>query len=245
MAMSQYSFYADGACLGNPGPGGWGVVATLGSHEVLEAAGHSPHTTNNQMELEAILQGMTFSLTHLSSNSALKKSKPTLIVLTDSKYAVQGINQWLHNWSRNGWVTQEGRPIANLTEWKRLHALLPDVRTMFTLEMRLVPGHQGILGNERADKLATEYARGSQIPLFSGTKEAFEKKFGGKLEIAEAGIKKLKVPAYYLSYVNGKISRHKTWPECEAEVKGKAGAKYKKVFSESEEADLLKQWGAA
>ena len=132
--------YTDGACRGNPGPGGWGVVmSSQGQNKTLQ--GYAPDTTNNRMELIAVIEGLR----------ALKR--PCKIELnTDSKYVLQGINDWVHNWKRNGWKTAARKPVKNVDLWQQLD----DESQRHEVDWRWVKGHSGIAGNEQADQLANE-----------------------------------------------------------------------------------------
>ena len=132
--------YTDGACRGNPGPGGWGVVmSSRGQNKTLQ--GYAPDTTNNRMELIAVIEGLR----------ALKR--PCKIELnTDSKYVLQGINDWVHNWKRNGWKTAARKPVKNVDLWQQLD----DESQRHEIDWRWVKGHSGIAGNEQADQLANE-----------------------------------------------------------------------------------------
>jgi len=130
--------YTDGACRGNPGPGGWGCLLTAGDHR-RELYGGELNTTNNRMELTAAIQAL----------SALKR--PSKVALyTDSVYLRNGIRQWIHGWKRNGWRTADRKPVRNADLWQTLDRLA----CMHAIDWRWVPGHAGIAGNERADQLA-------------------------------------------------------------------------------------------
>lgn len=131
--------YSDGACKGNPGPGGWGAWLVYKIHET-EIFGGDPNTTNNKMEMQAAIQGL----------AALKKPCKVLL-FTDSKYVVDGIKTWMPNWKKNNWKKSDKKPIKNLELWKQLDDLLE-----YHTEVRVkwVKGHSGDSGNERADKLA-------------------------------------------------------------------------------------------
>ncbi len=130
--------YADGACKGNPGPGGWGVFMRAGAHE-KELWGGEQDTTNNRMELTAVIRAL----------EALKRPVPVKLY-TDSKYVQQGISAWIHNWKRNGWRTADKKPVKNADLWQELDVLA----RQFQVEWTWVKGHAGNPGNERADELA-------------------------------------------------------------------------------------------
>jgi ribonuclease HI len=145
--MSLVEIFTDGACKGNPGPGGWGAVIRSGAHE-KELAGGEPLTTNNRMELMAAIRAL----------EALRK--PCEVVLhTDSNYVKDGITKWIHGWRRNGWRTADRKPVKNAELWQ---ALL-DAAAPHKVEWRWVKGHSGHPENERADRLACAAAE-AQFP---------------------------------------------------------------------------------
>ena len=131
--------YTDGACKGNPGPGGWGVYIQSNEDE-KEFYGGNPETTNNQMEMQAALE----ALKHL-------KDKDEVIELyTDSNYLRQGITEWIHKWKKNNWRTAAKKPVANRDLWIEIS----DLNEKMTVQWNWVKGHAGDPGNERADELA-------------------------------------------------------------------------------------------
>lgn len=132
--------YTDGACKGNPGPGGWGVVLHYGDHEKTLYGGEAL-TTNNRMELTAAIEGL----------SALKRDC-TVDLYTDSVYVKDGITRWLANWKKNGWKTAAKKPVANQDLWERLDLLCAQHR----VQWHWVKGHAGHPGNEQADALANQ-----------------------------------------------------------------------------------------
>ena len=137
--------YTDGACKGNPGPGGWGVYIQSNEDE-KEFYGGNPETTNNQMEMQAALE----ALKHL-------KDKDEVIELyTDSNYLRQGITEWIHKWKKNNWKTAAKKPVANRDLWIEIS----DLNEKMTVEWNWVKGHAGDPGNERADELANIGAEG-------------------------------------------------------------------------------------
>jgi len=130
--------YTDGACSGNPGPGGWGVLLRMGDHE-KELFGGEAHTTNQQMELQAAVEALR----------AL--SKPCQVtIISDSKYVVQGMSEWIHNWKKKGWKTASKKPVSNLERWQALDQLA----AKHDVTWQWIKGHAGHEGNERADELA-------------------------------------------------------------------------------------------
>lgn len=132
--------YTDGACSGNPGPGGWGAILIYGEHR-KELKGGEEATTNNRMELMAAISAL----------EVLKR--PSKVELhTDSNYLKQGITAWIHSWKRNGWRTADKKPVKNAELWERLDA----ARSRHKIEWRWVKGHAGHTENERADELARE-----------------------------------------------------------------------------------------
>ena len=136
---SVVDIYTDGACSGNPGPGGWGVLLDYNGSE-KELSGFEPETTNNRMELMAAIQALE-GLT-----------RPCIIRLhTDSTYVKDGITSWIHNWKRNGWRTAARKPVKNVDLWQRLDEAL----IQHEVSWHWVKGHDGHPGNERADVLAT------------------------------------------------------------------------------------------
>jgi ribonuclease HI len=142
--------YTDGACSGNPGPGGWGAVLTYGRHERELYGGEATPTTNNRMELTAPIRALE-SLTRPSQ----------VRVYTDSTYVRNGITQWLPRWKSNGWRTAAREPVKNADLWQRLDAAVRE----HEVEWLWVKGHAGLPGNERADRLAV---RGAQEARKSG-----------------------------------------------------------------------------
>ena len=137
-AAGTVEIFADGACKGNPGRGGWGALLRTGAH-VKEMYGGVPSTTNNRMELTAVIEAL----------AAL--SRPcTVVVHTDSQYVQKGISEWIHGWKARGWKTAAKAPVKNVDLWQALDA----AQARHTVEWRWVRGHNGHEGNERADALA-------------------------------------------------------------------------------------------
>ena len=131
--------FTDGACRGNPGPGGWGVLLRFGDHE-KELYGGEPETTNNRMELTAAIEGL----------SALTSDRYPVVLTTDSRYVMDGITSWVSGWKKRGWKTASKQPVKNEDLWRRLDEL----NQRFQVEWRWVKGHSGHAENERVDSLA-------------------------------------------------------------------------------------------
>lgn len=227
--------YTDGASRGNPGPGGWGAVILVDGF-VMEIAGSQNPATNNQMELQAVLAVL--------SDSASLAYKGRITVFSDSSYVVKGLNSWVWGWEKNGWITMQKKPVENKAIWERLLELLKHYGDK--LVIKKISGHAGELYNERCDELAVESALGNQQKFFKGSikdYEVFLKEMGTTKKVGSKKSKKNTAPAYsYVSLVEDKVHADKTWAECEKRVKGKAGAKYKKVFSKQEETELIQHY---
>tara|TARA_Y100000992_G_scaffold60877_1_gene37281 strand:+ start:21 stop:452 length:432 start_codon:yes stop_codon:yes gene_type:complete len=131
--------YTDGACKGNPGPGGWGVYIQSNDEE-KDLYGGNPETTNNQMEMQAALEALKY----------LKDKNEVIKLYTDSNYLRQGITEWIHKWKLNNWRTAAKKPVANRDLWVEIS----DLNEKMNVEWNWVKGHAGDPGNERADQLA-------------------------------------------------------------------------------------------
>jgi len=138
--MDEVVLHTDGACSGNPGPGGWGVLLSCRGSE-RELSGGEPDTTNNRMELMAVIQGL----------DALRRTCRVLVI-TDSRYVMDGVTRWLAGWKSNGWKTSARKPVKNQDLWERLDAAV----ARHEVRWQWVEGHSGDPGNERVDQLARE-----------------------------------------------------------------------------------------
>ncbi len=241
MTKKTLTIYTDGASRGNPGKGGWAAVVIADTH-AMELVGNVDHATNNQMELagvEAVL-----------SDSGAKAWDGPVVVYSDSMYVINGMTKWAHGWERNGWVTSAKTPVENKAQWQNLLALIREYGKRLSVEK--VKGHSGDLYNERCDELAVAAALGEEPKTFSGTVEQY------KTFLEEAGFSEMKMAfkkaetkkkaksdavAYsYVSMIDGVVHADKTWAACEKRVKGKKGAKYKKVYSKAEETELMQDY---
>jgi ribonuclease HI len=142
MYMDKIEIFTDGACLGNPGPGGWATLIRT-SGEEKELCGGEPQTTNNRMELMAAIQGLEF----------VREPVP-IVLVTDSQYVRQGITSWIYTWQRNGWKTANRKPVKNVDLWQRLH----DAQARSQIDWQWVKGHSAHPENERVDHLARQQA---------------------------------------------------------------------------------------
>ena len=142
----------DGACSGNPGPGGWGALLRFEDGSVEEFGGHDPATTNNRMELQAAL-GVLQRLKQLPRH-------PDLTIRTDSKYLIDGLGSWMKGWKRKGWKTAAGKPVLNQDLWKALDAARLD-----DVPLAYVKGHSGDPDNDRVDRIAVAFSQGRSLDL--------------------------------------------------------------------------------
>lgn len=234
--------FTDGSSLGNPGPGGWGAMMVFEKlDELVELGGSKARTTNNEMELTAIVSALTYSLHNTEK----------IHIFTDSQYAINGITKWVHGWAKNGWKTKTGDEIKNKFTWQTLHSLMSE-RPKGTVLFHHVSGHVGVPGNERVDDIARELGEGKQVDLYRGKYSNYgisgvldiEKIFAATAQKKSLGSKSSKgAKAYsYLSLIGGELQKHGTWTECESRVKGKK-AKFKKALSVEHEKEILKEWG--
>lgn len=223
--------FTDGSSRGNPGPGGWGTVVVEGD-AVLELGGREVNTTNNRMEMTALLEAL------LSIGTTSK----TIVVYIDSSYVVKGMSSWIIGWKKNNWKTADKRDVSNKDLWEKLD----EAGEGRKIEWKLVEGHVGIIGNERCDEIATEFADNKPPTLFDGCIDQY------RLDILNVSSEKVakkskdrsKLKAHsYLSFSGGEFMKHKTWAECKEWVNGKSNAKFRKAISEEDEAAIMKEWG--
>jgi ribonuclease HI len=231
-----YVAYTDGACSGNPGRGGWASVILSPKGTVKEIGGASTATTNNKMELTAVIETLR-SL----------KPKSQVILLTDSSYVLNGITKWIYGWRKNNWVNSTGEAVANKELWEDLL----NESKKFTIDWRYCRGHIGIAGNERADIIAVAFSKNDYIDLYFGKASDYSHNLlplPEKVDIPSYNNNKTKSVSsgekpYYLSYSNGVVRIHEDWKTCEGSTKGISGAKFKKVKNQHEEIQTIKDWG--
>lgn len=234
--------FTDGSSLGNPGPGGYGCVTVFPQlDEVVELGGNKPRTTNNEMELSAVIAGL--------SQSAFNTAD--VEIFTDSSYVINGITKWVRGWERNGWKTQSKEDVANKSLWQTLAGLVRERESKSKVSWNHVPGHVGVIGNERCDEIATGFAGGKQPVLYRGKLSAYGRDIldftideSLKKSKSETRAKSNAKAFSYLSLVDGVAMRHETWAQCEARVKGRK-AKFKKSISAADEKGILAEWNVS
>jgi ribonuclease HI len=146
--MKNIEIYTDGSSLGNPGPGGWGSVFVLGDKIIHELGDSDKNTTNNKMEIEAVIQTLKYI------NKNYKDGDFT--IFADSSYVLSGVTSWIFNWEKNGWRTANKKPVMNQELWKELISLVRECKVKIKWEK--VKGHSGHVYNDRADEIATTCA---------------------------------------------------------------------------------------
>lgn len=153
------AIYTDGACSGNPGPGGWGAIAYFADGQVHEMGGAAKATTNNRMELQAAIEILQWFA------ASSQTTPPTLY--TDSKYVQDGITKWIKGWKQKQWKTSAGKPVLNQDLWQQLDGVLQTVNAQLERPLRwqYVKGHAGNTGNERCDAIARRFAQGQSLTL--------------------------------------------------------------------------------
>lgn len=232
----DFLIFTDGACSGNPGPGGWGTVIATRDGQIQELGGGVENTTNNRMELSAAIRGLRF----------IEKKSGRVNFFTDSTYVIRGITQWIWGWRRKGWKNAEGEEVQNRDLWEDLSALV-QARKPNEVNWYYSRGHVGTPGNERCDEIAVAFSQGRHISLYRGSLLQYSvaiHDLPADTTLPEMRPKEEKKPAYsYLSCLHGVVIRHKDWASCERRVKGQSGAKFKKAMSSQDEPEILAAWG--
>ncbi len=223
--------FTDGSSRGNPGPGGWGGIVVEQGH-VREIGGFDPHTTNNCMELTAVVQALQVSVSQ------------EVTVYTDSRYVISGITLWIHGWKKNNWHTKNKTDVVNRDVWEMLDGVMQKKNVSFAK----VSGHAGIPANERCDVIATSFADGTEPVLYVGKIDRYSVDIEtvSVSEGAEHQLEKKKKntsPAYsYVSCVEGVIHTDKTWEECKQRVHGVSGARFKKSVNTHDEKNIIEEF---
>lgn len=235
MKTEKYIAYTDGACSGNPGRGGWASIILSPKGSVKEIGGPQNATTNNKMELTAVIETLR-----------ILKPNTQLILLTDSSYVLNGITKWIFGWRKNNWRSSSGEEVANKELWLDLYEASRNLK----IDWRYCRGHIGIAGNERADEIAVNFSKDQYNDLYFGSAENYGHELlplPDEVEFPSYSNNKskngTKEKVFYLSYTNGVVRAHKDWASCQASTQGVSGAKFKKVKDENEENSALKSWG--
>lgn len=235
--LKSILIFTDGACSGNPGPGGWGAVIATPEGNITEIGGGKDHTTNNEMELRASIEAL----------KKIRTDKREVFFYTDSTYVIRGITMWVWGWKKKGWKTAEGNDVSNRDSWEALLSLTLDRGAEGKVNWLYSRGHVGTPGNERCDQIAVAYSKGAWIDLYKGPLLKYPIAIYDVPEdssLPEMKPKTEKKVAYsYLSMVGNQVFRHREWSSCERRVKGQSGAKFKKAMTASEEKEILKAWG--
>ncbi len=221
------TIFTDGAARGNPGPGGWGAIV-VGEDLVVEMGGREDHTTNNRMELTAVIRALEAYPREYEAQ-----------IYTDSAYVLSGSTRWVQGWQHNDWKTSTKDDVLNRDLWEQMVEVMKGKR----LNWRLIKGHSGIAPNERCDVIATSYADKVPIVLYQGSKE----RYGVNTQVTSSlGVDtktKSKSKAYsYVSSIDGVVNIHKTWEECKARVVGVSGARHKKSTSPEDEDHIIEEF---
>jgi len=220
------TIFTDGSARGNPGPGGWGAII-LSDDSVVELGGREDYTTNNRMELLAVISAL----------DCIPQEKE-ITIYTDSAYVVNGITRWVIGWKKNKWKTSQKEEVLNKDLWEKL----VKATTKKIIDWKLIKGHSGTAGNERCDVIATSFADKVPVVLYNGGRERYGISVAIK-ESKKSSKTKSKSRAYsYISMVDGQVEVHKTWDECKARVHGVSSAKYKKSTSPSDEEEIIKEF---
>jgi ribonuclease HI len=229
--------YADGSCLGNPGPGGWGVHVQFDDGRIVDLGGGEQRTTNNRMELRAAIEA-----------ARATRECEAVTIIVDSEYVKRGITGWVTGWKKKGWLTQTGAAVSNRELWEELDALA-DKR----ITWQWTRAHVGTLGNERVDSIARWFAEGmgrarqTAPPLRTNPRPAAARlpaPSENTRPAVQRSTARSAVPGTrYLSLIDGVAMRHRTWDECKERVNGLARARFRKAVSDAEERKIFQEWG--
>lgn len=232
--MSCVTIFTDGASKGNPGPGGWAAIVA-DEKTVRELGGREERTTNNRMELQAVLEALA---------AAQRLSPSAIDIYADSSYVVLGATKWGSGWRKKGWLTSQKEPVLNRDIWEPLLESLDTITTR--IEWHTVGGHVNIPGNERVDEIASSLALGESVELYEGSRAGYSVDLDNIAHDADMHKKKSdsrtrsKQKAFsYVSEVGGVVQVHRTWAECEARVRGKR-ARFKKALTADDEAAIVR-----
>ncbi len=160
MEQSKITIYTDGAAKGNPGSAGWAAVF-IGDGEIFEIGGRKEHATNNQMELTAPIEALKYLKKNSMSRFNLDIEQAQIQIISDSKYVILGITEWIFNWQKNNWRNANKKPVLNRELWEELYGLTREFKPKWIY----VKGHNEHEHNDRADLIATSFAEGEPVKL--------------------------------------------------------------------------------
>jgi ribonuclease HI len=251
-SMNTVSIFTDGSSRGNPGPGGWGAIIIASNDEVkslaqvIEIGGGERHTTNNRMELMAVIEGLEKVQSSIRQLADKVQSETQVKVFSDSSYVINGITKWIHGWKRNGWKTKTKDDVVNVDLWQKLDDVVVQIGAS-SISWKYVGGHIGVAGNERCDEIATGYADGEEVTLYDGPLSGYS--VANILDVShdetllkakKSSSSKSNIKAYsYVSSVGGKVEIHHSWADCEKRVKGAKGARFKKSIDANDEKNII------
>lgn len=236
--MKPITIYTDGSSRGNPGPGGYGFIVIYPNDademRIDERGGREEITTNNRMELKAVIEALKFFDDYYA-----KDIETQYEVRLDSAYVLNGSTKWLHNWKAKNWISSTKEEVKNIDLWQEMDLVLKGKKIKWTL----LKGHSEIFGNERCDEIATAYADNKKPNLYSGFLSGYE---GDVLNFKSSSPQKSSsknkgVAFSYISKVDGKIHIDQTWDECKKRVHGKK-ALYKKSLSKVDELHIVSEF---
>lgn len=228
--MTNTIIYTDGASSGNPGPGGYAAVVSREGN-VREIGGREEKTTNNRMEMSAAL----FALKETNAGEEV-------MIYADSAYLINGITKWVFGWQKNNWQTKDKKEVLNRDLWEQLADLVADRKVKWVQ----VKGHAGSALNNRVDEIAVAFSKNENPKLFYGKSSEYFVTVAAptaeELSVEATNSRKGAKAFSYLSMLDGEVRKHATWGECEARVKGKPGAKFRKSLSVEDENEIIKSW---
>ena len=235
---STILIFTDGACSGNPGPGGFGSIIVYPNGTVQEVGQGKSSTTNNQMEITAVIRAL----------ESIGTTPGEVWVMTDSTYVIYGITKWIWGWKKKDWKTSNDKAVINQDLWQELDRVVSQRKKISVIQWNYVRGHSGNPGNHRCDEIAVAFSQKKRPHLYSGSLLDYPIAIHDLPEDMSPPPMKVqgnsKKPAHsYLSYTKGELQRHQTWKECEALVKGQSNAKFKKSTSPQNEREIVESWG--
>lgn len=230
----EVKIFTDGSSRGNPGRGGWGSIVAI-DKDVWELGGREKNTTNNRMELTAVIKA-------LEACSKIENRKLKIVIYTDSSYVLRGASIWVHGWAKNKWKTKQKKDVLNKDLWQKFLKASNGLK----IDWKLLRGHSGIPANERCDEIATSFADGHKPKLHTTILQNYSIDLSMPTHSEKSANRETKTKkgvAYsYVSSVQGIVKTHKTWAECEKRVKGISNAKFKKSFSVSDEQKIITEF---